>query len=416
MTKSKLWRKLGATQPVFRVWNNEAIPLELDDHQISSITVHRGDDSPEAGFAPSTASVDLAILRAVRTGERLSVSLSDYGADLLAAALPITAAEIKTRFFGRLGVQDVNDRGKKQTTTYYAASWQAQLGNMSKVHTFTKGQGLSARIPALMSTTALPYLGTVTAPANFQQYGFVEVPPEEPITFSGGIGPWATDLGIHIQLKRDGNAVVLPMEYRRDLAISRIGDWVPITRAQALAPTTWKQPGENMPRNIRVEWTTVTGYTLVDRGATNPDPDYPRITHNMRHVYWSANQNQPNLAAAAAYHRELVDNYSIPSITVDLLQLISSERAYDRQQAAQLLILEAGDPVYLSGDWYPQLRGIQFATSVEEKITPNEWSMTISLAPAAQVVGDETNTTVPPVVWDSATSPWDTTPGTWNSF
>lgn len=416
MKPSKLWRKLGATQPVFRVWNNEAIPLELDDTQISSITIHRGEDSPAAGMSPSTASVSLGILRAVRTGERFSVSLTSYGANLLAGKLPITAAEIQTRFFGRLGVQDVDDTGKRQTSSYYAASWQAQLGNMSKTHTLTKGQSLSTVIPSLMTSTALPYLGSVTAPANYQQYGYVEVPPTEPATFSDTFNSWTADIGIHVQLKRDGSAAVLPMEYRRDLALQRIGDWVPITRSQALAPTTWRQPGENMPRNIRVEWINANGYTRVDRGATNPDPDYPLVVHDMRHVYWSVNQNQPNLAAAALYHRELVDNYSIPSITVDLLQLISSERAYDRQQAAQLLILEAGDTVYLSGDWYPQLRGIQFATSVEEKVTPDEWSMTISLAPAAQVVGDETNTVVPPVVWDSATSAWDTTPGTWNSF
>src|SRR5690606_8168113 len=98
--------------------------------------------------------------------------------------------------------------------------------------------------------------------------------------------------------------------------------------------------------------------------------------------------------------------FRLPSIEVDLLYLLSSGRPYHVQQAGMLLALNAGDPIGLSGDWQPSLRGIHVVTGIDETINNNEWTLKLSLIPHATVFGSA-SPAVPALVWDSATYAWD---------
>jgi hypothetical protein len=85
-----------------------------------------------------------------------------------------------------------------------------------------------------------------------------------------------------------------------------------------------------------------------------------------------------------------------------------------RRPGTRLLVLEAGSPIYLSGDWHHQLQGIHFAVGITETITGAGWTLNLELAPSYHVVGS-ISPTVPARVWDSATYAWSAESRTWNA-
>ena len=85
--------------------------------------------------------------------------------------------------------------------------------------------------------------------------------------------------------------------------------------------------------------------------------------------------------------------------------LLKMGTPYALKIAAQMLTLEAGEPVYLSGDWPTRLQGVHYAEGITETITPNEWRFELSLIPHALGAGTP-SPSVPPLAWDSFTTAW----------
>lgn len=195
-------------------------------------------------------------------------------------------------------------------------------------------------------------------------------------------------------------------------AAAAVNTW-PLARAHVLAPTTWDQPS-TYPTEYRVLLRPPSGGTYeiitapggVPTGETRlEDLDWSELvrdTEQWRRVYgrrWQTFQGY----------------WRIPSVTVRLDHLLASRYASHRRAAGMLLRLNVGDPVPLAGDWPGPIDGVHFATSMEEQITPDAWSLTIGLTPYNALAGED-QLPVLPRTWDQAgTRTWDDAgTDTWN--
>lgn len=405
---SRLYRKLQPERPLFRLTLEDG--TDLRDDRLTGVTIKRGDGSPDAGVSPSTLEAGLSVFAGVRSGQHCEMSLTTYGAQLLGDLTGATPNVVQPRFVGRIGRQHVDDRGRRQMTTLMGASWTAQLARVRKGYTPSVGENILTVISELMTSAALPRLSPPTRLASGDQYGTVHQ-AQDPQTYSD-IGRWTTDLGITVRDTRAGVQQMMTHPQRWEDALTRMSTRIPIIRSQALAPAQWEQSSEGIPRNHRVTWGYGTG---TDTGLWGDDDDLKAVVveHDLTHARF----NNEDQVRAEGYRLRALDwetGYSIPEIEIDLLHLITSTRQYDRDQAAELISLEVGAAVYFSGDWPIQLQGIQFVTGVSETISGTGWSLNLSIAEAATVVGTGTPT-VPARVWDSATYPWDDESRTWNA-
>lgn len=406
---SRLWKRLGATYPLFSVWNQHG--LSANDHTVKSIKISRGADGPEGGVHPPTLSVDTTFLEQVRSGERIQVDLTTHGTNRLAALVGADPAKVRRRFYGRIGRQTVNDVDPThQQTTFNAAGWEAQLKHIKALRGYFAGEAVSEIVRKLAygQPVGLPYLPQWVFPASDDQYGYAAKQSTESITYANDIDKWTTDIGLYVQTRRDGTCYVLPHQYRWDKALALLngGTHHPFTRSNAVSPATWEQPAENMPVRHRVYWNDSDGETYFTWGA---DTSTPITEYDMRHVRWLANQNQPMQTGRAYFHRNVPPRYNLPSLTFDVLMLANSPHISHRDQARELLELEVGDPVFLSNDWYQQLRGVMFAVGIEESITPDGWEITLNLAGSREVVG-EVSPDVQGRTWEAAGYPWKAQP------
>lgn len=404
----RLYRRLEPTQPLFRLTTEQG--SDLRDGAITGVTIKRGDGSPGGGVTPSTLEVGFSGYAAIQSGNHCSLDLTPYGAGLLSDRLGPSASFMQSRFSGRIGRQTVDDRGRRQTTTILAASWTAQLGRVAKTYTPTAGTPVSTVISQLMTHPALPRLSAPTRMAPQDHYGVVHADEDEQSW--SDIDRWTSTLGLTVRETRAGGRQLLSHQQRYDDALDRMSSRIPVIRAQALAPAKWQQDTEGIARNQRLTWGSGAGTNSDEWGDTS-DPAAVVVDHDLTHARFN-NEDQPRAEGYRLRALEWETGYSLPTVEIDLLHLITSPRQYDRDQASELLVLEVGDPIYLSGDWHHQLQGIHFATGLTETVTGNAWSLTLTLAPAHVVVG-EVSPTVPARVWASATYPWRDESRTWGA-
>lgn len=404
----RLYRKLKPTLPLFRFTTE--IGTYLDDDAITGVTIQRGSASPDGGITPTTLEISLSGFAAIQTGNHCELNLTTTGANLLNELVGASASLVQERFYGRIGKQTVDDRGPRRRTTMLAASWAAQLGKVQKGWAPPVGTNVGDVIAELMTATALPRLSAPVRMAPADQYGSVHE-QQSTQTFSD-FNRWSTALGITVRETRAGRHQLLTHPWRWQSALDGLGSSVPVIRAQALAPATWEQANGSIPRNQRLTWGSGNGTNSATWGQVD-DPTALVVDHDLTHARFN-NEAQVRAEGARLRASEWTTSYSIPSVTIDLLHLITSTNQYDRDQASRLLTMQVGDPVYFSGDWPIQLRGIHFATGLTENISGSGWNLTLSLSESHRVVG-EISPTVPARVWDSATYPWDDESRTWNT-
>lgn len=413
---SRLWRTLGLEEPLIRVWSQD--DLELDDHMIQSISIHRGAAEPAAGPQPHTLEVATTQPLSTRTGYRVYCDITPHGIGKLYALTGASQTGIKRRFYGRIGRQTMDDQGPgKIYSTLQAASWQAQLPNTAVEYNEIGGTGIGDFLVQISrpSGVDLPYMPAAYAPAVTNSYGTIAHYSAEPVTYSDAIQKWCTDLGIYVKTHRDGTDWFVTNEWRTGNMFDALDTMMPLTRSQAISPATWEQPQENIWRTHRVYWTGDDPQPLTYAAGTDVEnPRIPEVKYDMIHAAFYSNESQPRSVARAGFHTEHSQGYNIPEITVDLLYLATSDVNYHRTQAKQLLEMEVGDPILLSGDWNEYLRGVHFVSGITETITPDGWEMKLSIAPANKTVG-EPSPEVPPRIWESAGTPWTEAGYAWNN-
>lgn len=405
----RLYRTLRPTAPLFEFTVTDG--TRLTDENLQSITIKRGKANRGGGVHPSTAEVATNVFGSVRTGLSCTVALTPEGVARL-TGLTGAGTGIRTRFSGRIGRQTVEDTAGHRQTTFLAASWSAQLLRDQTVHTIRAALSASVHsaIIQLMTPPGLPLAAPVRM-APVEQHGTVHTAPE-PGTYSDLIGKFTTDLGILVRETRDGNRQILTHALRRDRALAAMATAPTLTRSQVLSPATWEQANDSMPRNYRVLYMDAAN-TLVTATYGNPDsPATERVDVDMSHIKFATDTSQPAMEGFGRRAADWQSSYAVPSITVDLLALVSSPYQMHRAQAARLLSMEVGDPVYLSGDWYAQLQGIHYAEALNETITPDSWTMELALIPAHVAVG-EVSPPVPARTWEAAANPWSADTRTW---
>lgn len=411
---SRLWSKLGAKSPLFTVAVGGDDPVALNDHSIRSINIHRGQDGPEAGPQDQTLEVAANSLFPVMTGSSIRCRISLYGSNIITDMCGADPVKIRERFHGRLGKQTVEDESPtKQFTTLFGSMWQSQLRNTDFTVAETKGKSVSQMIRSLSNPTGvgLPYLPATTTPSPNGDYGYV-AEDGDPTDYSTGIDRWATKLNIYGQSLRNGSAQFLTVQNRYDMAIAGMSSKVPITRSQAISPASWEQPRENMPTIHRVRYVGPDGPTWATFGEDPMNQKIKAVEYDVLYAKWLY-EKQPRSIAWTEYQRDRTLGYRIPSVTIDMLRLLTSPVPYHRTQAKQLLELECGDPVYFSGDWSQSLRGIQFVSGMSESITPDGWEIELSLNSSEVTLG-EFSPEVPARIWESAPYPWDDETRKWN--
>lgn len=413
--KSRLWKKLGATQNLFRMWSEDDL-ADIGDDRIKQISISRGSSTPEYGQHVQTLEVQTTLGLGVHTGKRVHIDLTTYAGNLLYSLCGALAAPTRPRFFGRIGKMTMDDvKPGQQHATIYAATWGAQLKNTAVKRQIAGGTPVADVVKYLHSPygVGLRKVPNVATPAPIGTYGYTWDVMEID-SFSDGIRKFVDDLGLYMHTLRDGNEVLTTTEYMWNQANAKLATTMPLTRSQAISPATWEQPAEDIPRQHWVTYKDGNGNNITNGYGNDTDnPNLPRVEYDMSHIRWVNNDNQPNRAAWIGYTRDRDNGYTIPSITIDLLRLITSPIEYHRIQAAQLLDLQVGDPVFLSGDWNTTVRGMHFATGIDETITPDGWDLTLSIHPADTVVGQPTPI-IPPRVWESAEWPWNDETRAWN--
>lgn len=385
----------------------------IQDNTITSIVVHRGKSVRGGGSHPSTLEVGLkGRYSAGVAGSNVTVKLNAPAATSLAAHLSVAASTITDRFTGRLATASIDDTGKKFHTTYGAASWIAQMNHAKRKYT------PAALTPMLSVIAGLLDAGNSKRHLDVYLFGDADkiATARDPVTYGDGIGPYAADIGILLQETRDGRTNVLPLEWRMANALTLMNSRLPLTRSQAISPATWEQRNENAAIRVEYKVTNQTGDPATRVAETTIGPDDLRETVEIDWAYIRTTNNAGQLyrEALARVYESSERIYTIPSITIDLLALIKSDKAYHLKQAGQLLQLEAGDPVFFSGDWPDPVDGIHFAEGITETITPDEWKLELSLVPCAIAVGDKPTGKVPPRVWDSARITWNQETRKWN--
>ena len=400
--------RIGVTAPLLEVAGET---FTAGDDQITSVSISHGGTSPSPGIQPSTCETVLQKTLWMKTGQNMTVRLTAAAAASIAnrAGGSVSASRIRDRFTGRIGAQDYDDHGDRLSIRLAAASWSAQLGRLRDVERwYSAGMQVNEVIRFLVAThAALPQI-------EWMSYGtgrwdvLAEDQPEG--TIGNLLSKLTADIGVLVRDTRAGQLEAWPLAYRHYWAQQDLARQYPLTRSQAISPAKWSQPNEDMPAKVAALWIEQDGTEEhVSAGGTDDSiierHDWTYIkdqgTDNLR-MQWRALVSQQ-------WERVM----RIPSIKIDLLMLLGSDKDYHRGQAGLLLALNAGDTIGLSGDWYSDLRGIHVVSGIDEQITSSSWTLTLSLIPWRLVFG-ETSPDVPALVWESATYPWADETRRWN--
>lgn len=394
--------RLGIPTPLVQLTSDS---LTASDSVITSINTSHGGSSPSPTVEPSTLEAKIEYSLRARSGEDITVRLNQDSAAAIASLTGTTTADrIIDRFTGRIGRQTNTDQAGRFSTRLTAATWSAQLSRTQIPHALSQGLGVDFALHALFDHPDLSQI-------HFTTYGtwdvLAEAIPEA--TFTDTIDSLTADTGILVRQMRSGRTEALTLGYRRDWYQDRIPVTYPLTLSQALSPATWEQPLEDMQTRIRANWIDVGG-TLTGRVAGGVFGSVIE-EHDWTHIRATTNQLTTHYDAVCEVAWS--DAFRLPTVTIDLLALLSSGNPYHRGQVGMLLSLDAGDSINLSGDWNVFLRGIHVVSGISESITGNKWELTLSLIPYLLVFG-VSSPAIPARVWDSAAYEWDTESRTWN--
>lgn len=411
--------KITAANPAFALYSEPTGPIY--DADIHGATIHRGKAGRGGGYHPSIMEVDVrGALPASLSGDNCRLFLRDLAAADLAAHTGTTAAAIMYRFQGRAGKLSVTDTGRRFSTTLSATSWLARQGTLGTRVVYPQAGWTLDRLFSEsldLAGTGAPRGVTITFSGDFDPIAAAQ----DPVLFSEAATRYGSDIGIYFRETREGHTNVYTLPQRKLEADNKAAAQLPLTRSQAISPAAWEQANEYPAFVFEFNVTNPDG-NIVTRTIDVPVPG--EALRGTVHEDWSYIQSDTSGTSGQlymeAYGRVLESTarrYSLPSISVDLLHLLGSDKQYHRDQAGQLLTMEAGDPVFLSGDWPAAVQGAHFAEGITEKIGPDEWTLELALVPYAHGVGAGPQPTIRPRVWDSlGTARWDDLTQKWDEL
>lgn len=393
--------RLGVPAPLIEIAGDT---FTVTDDSITSISVSHGGTDPSPAIVPSTCETVIQRPYWLKSGESLSVRMTDQAAAALALRTGVPASRFTARFTGRVGAQDNEDTPRGLSARMKAASWSAQLARVNKTVWLGAGTTVDTAIRHLVSSPALPE-------QQFYRYGefdeLVETMPEA--SSREDIAAFTSDIGVLVRNTREGRIEAWSLPYRESYARGRINLDYPLTRAQVLSPTTWSQPNETLPAKVSAEWISASGQVVARSAGGTEDSIIER--HDWKYLRAQTGALQMRFDALRAQNWARL--YRLPSITIDLLALLNSGSHYNRAQAGMLLGLNPGDTVPLSGDWHRDIRGLHVVSGIDETLNKDSWEIRLSLTPFTTVFGRDTPI-VPAMTWDAADNTWDSESRNWN--
>lgn len=410
--QGRLYRRTEGwtTRPLFQLYMDDR--PSVYDEQISTVTIRRGLGAPGGGVAVSTMEVTVPHVHTISklTGRTFGLNLlgstSEQIANRTGHPSPLS---LQPRFRGRIGPLRVTDTGKTRTssTTITASSWIAQESTSKHRATLASPMHIDDAISALLSRSPGKYTFTAHGPWD----SLLETIPDA--SYQDTIGHLTADYEVLVADRRNGSAAALSLPYRWDQAMQRINTTAHLTRSQAISPATWEQTSDSASRKYKFEMTDSVGTRWTTTRFLEEQVDADAETENIDWQRFGQLTEHWDYASRAIVHRDNIRAYSIPDVKVDLLRLLNSDNTYHRRQAGELLDLETGDSLNLSGDWPDGLQGVQIVTGITETITGQEWTMELALSPLIDVFGHY-SPAIPALVWDAATYPWNTETRPWN--
>lgn len=398
--------KFTGTNPFFAFYSD--ITGAIYDEAIQEVIIHRGKNGRGGGYEPSTLEIGVnGLVSAALTSNNCRFFLRDAAAADLGQRVGKTAEEIRMRFQGRAGVINVEDVGGGVYNSRVAASsWLARMRQSSRSTVPAAGQNIKRIFNDVLDLVNSPRgLEIVYAGSEWDTVATTQ----DPVTFREAESKFGSDIGMCFFEQRDGSTVIMNLPYRRDRALNRALTELPLTRSQAISPAQWEQANEYTPFRLMYDVTNSSG-NVVTRTAEIDTGDPLKETQTVDWSYIkSASDGVSGQLYQEAYGRVFESNtrtFRIPSITIDILYLINSDKEYHNLQAGQLLAMQVGDPVFFSGDWPNQLAGAHFAEGMTETVTPTSWTIELQLVRYAVAVGDAGNPVIKPRVWGSAQGTW----------
>lgn len=393
------------------------------ESDIHSIRIHHGMARRGGGYEPSTVEVSVkGLIDPSSNGSPLRVFLRDPFLEDLSTYIGPKANTplLGRRYTGRTGTLRVDDTGKRYTTTATGSSWLTQMFYSTRSYTPVPLEDLTTVLLNL-SDSGNPLRGINIIALNQTGIRVRDDEDRKPILWRDGIQKYGQDPGVALLERRDGHTLVAPIDFRTYKANQLAPTQIPLTRSQGVAPATWEQNNERPAKAIRYTVGAVNGTSTVVRQVELPNP-----TGELREtvdVDWShlvIPAEVDNQLYREAYGRAWESStriYGLPVVKVDLLHLLGSDKQYHRDQAAVILGLDTGDPIYLAGDWHPYVAGVHFADEITETITPDSWEIELGLTPWSLVTGSPASSqpVINPRVWDSAgKTVWNDETRTWD--
>ncbi|MCB4209160.1 hypothetical protein [Arthrobacter sp. UM1] len=417
MASKRLHRALGAAAPLFelqiagRPWRN--------DHTIISLSISRGDAGSPIGWSPSTLTTRLPGAEPITRDTSVRLKLTAYGARRLHEITSYPAASLEHRFFGRLAMKSVEDRSDtRQSTQLVCSDWSALIEPMNRSVVVTpESSALPDVYRALLKASGIPVgLARLAAGHAWDAVAGLESGPIT-LTASDIRSRYCEDLGIFVRTLRNGDLEAQNLSFRAFLASQWKQRWPhPLTRRAALSAASWEQQKTTAieVRYIMRDPTSAYGAT-VEKAWTTSDSRYVARPEpvDLTHIWPRTGQLDKAMKARAV--REGGARYRVPTVRVDLLALLSSDKPSERHLAGQLLAMEHGDPITLSHDWPEPVGSVYFVQQIQEEIRSDTWQMTLGLTPHELVTGDPSpdiagttwHTAYPKATrWNAVTEKW----------
>lgn len=411
MAISKLHRRLKTnSRKLFKVSFQDYV---LTDEKIHDITITHGKNSPAGGYDPATATINCLGAYPASPNRDIKIELEPWIVEQITSEAGISASSINTRFRGVIGADYITDRGDKlpASTELSCASWGSKMRTDTRQITIASGGSLAGETKKLLSHPALAGAQNVSYPdpSYFDRNYLAETG-----TFRDLIDKYVTDLGTHVQQRRDGSLFIAPLTYRVEEINSKVNTALGLLRSHTLAPVEWDQPINELSGRVVMKWRESDG-RLNEGGITPETSDFTFEVISFDRRYITDQTGNYLHFLRAEYTRRNTPRHSLSSVRFRIDRLLTSEIEYDRLVAAQLLALQEGDPVYFSYDWPSQIAFPYFAQQITESITPDKWEMTLHLFHPRVVCGldDAHLPEVTPRIWEQMGFRWDDVNTTW---
>ncbi len=432
---SKLWRTFGADQDLFEVYSPDFSTADgyVRDGAIRSISIDAG--TTMAGLSTAAAEVNFAQYQGLdySSDKPITVALTQYGSELLAGTLGVSAGSIRDRFRGRIAGQTITDNGAAGLVDKITAQdWASFISQLD-----LGGIAEKADPSVWRSYRSVFGRAGVSEIVPLESWGstwhWVKWPDEEPeasaptiqLSTSDIFGKFCADLGNLVSISRDGT----PRAWSHD-HLQALGDnWQtisphPLQRSQVLKPVEWTRT-VSIPAQLNwLQWTGIGSSDVVAFTFPPPNGIAHRVDElDMRHI-WDIHATPTTSGLKdvmwARVTREANIDPAVEKVRLDLLGLFQRNQGTDRALIGQVLKMTHGDPIVLGWDWPAPVSGVYFAQRIAHKITPDSWEVEIELVPTLHVTGWEplpdlagqTWETAYPraTTWDNTTTPWEESP------